>query len=116
VTKWGIDWRRVESKPFTHATVIDPEKGAADVLDELAWRRPERPFTLDDFEPASFTLGYFSASRRSEQYVMQPVWVAVLRPRGGTTIGQVVAVPAAPHTFEPILRPGRMRRSSMQMG
>jgi hypothetical protein len=108
VTKWGIDWRHVTTSAFTTTPVIDPKQGAKRVLDDLSWRRPERPFTLDDFVPASFLLGYHSFSRRREQAVMQPVWIAVLEPRGDTTMGHVIAVPAAPSAFEPISRPARM--------
>jgi hypothetical protein len=104
ITRWGIDWRRVGSKPFTQTEVITPEEGAKRVLNDLWWRRPERPFTLKDFEPRSFTLGYLSLSRRRAQFVMQPVWVAVLAPSGGTTMGHVIAVPAAPQAFESIDR------------
>ena len=111
VTKWGIDWRSVVAKPFAHASIVDPKEGAKRVMDDMAWRRPERPFTLEDFEPAAFQLGYMSFGRRVEQRVMQPVWVAVLKPRGGTTMGQVVAVSAAPHAYEPIGRPTQMTRS-----
>jgi hypothetical protein len=105
VTRWGIDWRRVRPAPFTQTEVVTPEEGAKRVLNDLWWRRPERPFKLKDFEPKSFTLGYLSLSRRREQFVMQPVWLAVLAPRGPTTMGLVVAVPAAPRAFEPIDRP-----------
>ena len=76
-----------------------------DLMSDIWWRRPERPFTLKDFEPQSFELGYFSGSRRRVQSVMQPVWVAVLKPRAPMTMGQVVVVPAAPNAFEPIIRP-----------
>ena len=105
VTRWGIDWRRVRPAPFAQTEVVTPEEGAKRVLNDLSWRRPERPFTLKDLEPKSFTLGYLSLSRRREQFVMQPVWLAVLAPSGGTTMGHVVAVPAAPQAFEPIDRP-----------
>jgi len=105
VTRWGIDWRRVRLAPFAETEVVTPEEGAKRVLNDLWWRRPERPFTLQDFEPKSFTLGYLSLSRRRAQFVMQPVWVTVLAPSGVTTMGHVIAVPAAPQAFEPIDRP-----------
>jgi hypothetical protein len=105
VTRWGIDWRRLRDKPLLHTPVVDPEVGARRVLDDLWWRRPERAFTLDDFEVLEFRLGYLSFSRRREQHMMQPTWLAVLAPRGGTSMGQVVAVPAAPRAFEPMGRP-----------
>ena len=111
VTKWGIDWRRVVEKPFADAAIVDPKEGAKRVMDDMAWRRPERAFSLDDFEPAAFQLGYMSFGRRVEQRVMQPVWVAVLKPRGATSMGQVVTVPAAPQAYEPLGRPMKMTRS-----
>jgi hypothetical protein len=111
VTRWGIDWRQVSENAVAEAHVVDPKEGAKRVMDDLQWRRPEKPFTLKDFEPASFTLGYLSQSRRSEQFVMQPAWVAVLRPRGSTTMGQVVAVPAATTPFAPITGAERMTRA-----
>jgi hypothetical protein len=114
VIRWGIDWRPVRSEPFAHTEVINPKEGAQRVMDDLWWRRPERPFTLKDFEPRSFQLGYLAHSRRQEQFVMQPAWVAILAP-SGTTMGQVVAVPAAPRAFEPIARPAKMPRASVSL-
>ncbi len=108
VTRWGIDWRRVRVESFAQAKVVTPEEGAKRVLDDLWWRRPERAFTMEDFEPKSFMLGYLSLSRRREQYVMQPAWVAVLAPRGPMGMGHVVAVPAAPQAFEPIDRQAKI--------
>ena len=102
VTRWGIDWRRVRSKPFAETEIISPEEGAKRVLDDLFWRRPERPFTLADFEVKAFTLGYLSFSRRRVQFVMQPTWLAVLAPRAPMGMGTVVAVAAAPQAFEPL--------------
>ena len=60
VTQWGIDWRRVRAKPIMHTSVINPDEGARRIMDDLFSRRPEKPLTLDDFEPASFALGYVS--------------------------------------------------------
>jgi hypothetical protein len=105
VTRWGIDWRRIREQPFAHAAILSPEEGAKRILEDLWWRRPERPFTLKDFQVKSFTLGYMSLSRRVQQFVMQPVWVAVLAPQMGMSMGHVVAVPATPEAFEPISRP-----------
>lgn len=107
VTRWGVDWRRVRREPLAETAVIDPGEGARRVLDDLFWRRPEKPFTLDDFEPSSFRLGYVSLPRRRRQSVMQPAWIAILSPRARNSMGQVVAVPAAPRAFEPIGRPDK---------
>lgn len=105
VTRWGIDWRPVKKEPMTHTSVLDPTEGAKRIMDDLFWRRPGRPFTLKDFEPKSFELAYFSLSRRREQSIMQPAWITVLAPRAPMTMGQVVVVPAAPQSFEPMNRP-----------
>lgn len=107
LTQWGVDWRHVRPEPFAHTPVVSPEEGAKRVMGDMWWRRPERPFTLDDFEPKSFSLGYVSLPRRREQGVMQPAWVAVLRPRKPMSMGHIVIVPAAPHAFEPLDRPAR---------
>lgn len=110
LVRWGVDWRKVHHETAIETAVIDPEDGARRVLDGLWWRRPERPFTLDDFEVTGFQLGYVSFSRRRSQFMMQPAWVASLEPRNGTSMGHVVAVPAAPRAFEP------MGRSAMTPG
>lgn len=111
VTRWGIDWRQVKKEPMIQTPILDPTEGAKRVMDDLFWRRPERPFTLKDFEPKSFELGYFSLSRRREQSIMQPAWITILAPRAPMTMGQVVVVPAAPRSFEPMTKPpGRNRR------
>ncbi len=112
VTTWGIDWRRVRSTPFAHTAVVSPDEGAQRVLNDLWWKRPERPFSSKDFEVKSFSLGYLSHSRWHEQFVMQPAWVAVLAPRGSMSMGHVVAAAAAPQAFEPIERPTRMPRAA----
>jgi hypothetical protein len=103
-----MEWRPVGPDPFVHTPVISPEEGAKRVMDEMAWRRPERPFTAKDFEVKDFMLGYMSLSRRVQQFVMQPVWVAVLAPLVPNSMAHVVAVPAAPQAFEPIARPARV--------
>lgn len=104
LVRWGVDWRKVLHETAIQTAVIDPEEGARRVLGDLWWRRPERPFTQDDFEVTGFQLGYVSFSRRRPQFMMQPAWVASLEPRNGTSMGHVVAVPAAPQAFEPMGR------------
>jgi hypothetical protein len=107
VRQWAVDWRRVRSTPVANSSVIDPQAGAMRLLEDIAWRRPEKPFTLDDFAPVRFALCYATQGRRSEQRVFQPVWLAILEPRGFTSMGIVTIVPAAPQAFEPIGRPMR---------
>jgi hypothetical protein len=105
VNRWGIDWRLVKPEPFSETEIVGPEVGAQRVIEDLWWRRPERHFTTEDYEPKSFRLGYLAHSRHTGQFTLQPVWVAVLNPRKGNSMGHVIAVPAAPHAFEPIIRP-----------
>jgi len=111
VTRWGVDWRRVSGKAVAETSVIEPAEGAYRVMADLFWRRPEKTFTLADFTPSSFVLGYISMPRRQTQSILQPAWVAILDPAGGgTTRGQFVAVPAAPEAFEPLIRVTRRTR------
>lgn len=109
VTKWGVDWRLRESDAVADTEVVDPEEGARRVLAELRNRRPESD-TPPDLEPEDMSLGYLSMPRRYDQRVLQPAWVARFRPRSGSTMGVVVAVPAAPTAFEPIGFPARQLR------
>jgi hypothetical protein len=110
LTKWGVDWRAKGDAPISEATVIDPNEGAARILAELQRRRPEQQVTLDHLEPERMSLGYVSMPRLQEQRTLQPAWVAMFRPRGQTTMGAVIAVPAAPAAFEPLSFPGRISR------
>ena len=109
VTKWGVDWRSRDSDALTETELVDADEGAKRVLAELHNRQPESGKSLD-LEPEQMTLGYLSMPRRYEQRVLQPAWVARFRPRGGSTMGVVVAVPASPTAFEPIGFPGRQLR------
>jgi len=109
VTKWGVDWRVRDGDAFTETEVVDPDEGAKRVLAELRNRQPESGKSLD-LDPEQMTLGYISMPRRYEQRVLQPAWVARFSPKGGSTIGVVVAVPASPTAFEPIGFPARQLR------
>ncbi len=99
VTKWGVDWRVCDGDAFTETKVVDPDEGAKRVLAELRNCQPESGKSLD-LEPEQMTLGYISMPRRYEQRVLQPAWVARFRPKGGSTMGVVIAVPASPTAFE----------------
>jgi hypothetical protein len=109
VTKWGVDWRLRDGDAIAETEVVDPDEGARRVLAELRNRRPESG-QPPDLEPEEMILGYLSMPRRYEQRVLQPAWVARFRPTGGSTMGVVVAVPAAPAAFEPIGFPARPLR------
>jgi hypothetical protein len=109
VTKWGVDWRVCDGDAFTETELVDPDEGAKRALAELRNRQPESGKSLD-LEPEQMTLGYISMPRRYEQRVLQLAWVARFRPKGGSTMGVVVAVPASPTAFEPIGFPARQLR------
>ena len=107
VTRWGIDWRRVGGKAIGETDVVEPAEGRR-ALADLQRRRPERPLTLADFKPRALQLGYVSLPRRQAQSLLEPAWVAILDPAGKqTTMGEVIAVPAAPDRCEPLFRPWR---------
>ena len=115
VTRWGIDWRRVGGKAIGETDVVEPAEGARRALADLQRRRPERPLTLADFKPRALQLGYVSLPRRQAQSLLEPAWVAILDPAGKqTTMGEVIAVPAAPDRCEPLFRP--WRRATGQEG
>ena len=93
---------------FGETEVVDPDEGARRILAELRTRSAERKDAGRSVEPERMTLGYLSMSRRVEQRILQPAWVAMFRPSKGTTMGVVIAVPAAPSAYEPIGFPGRL--------
>jgi hypothetical protein len=112
VTRWGIDWRRVGGKATGETDVVEPAEGARRALADLQRRRPERPVTLEDFKPRALQLGYVSLPRRQAQSLLEPAWVAILDPAGKqTSMGEVIAVPAAPDRSEPLFRPWRRARA-----
>jgi hypothetical protein len=108
VTKWGIDWRARDGDAIAEAEVIDPDEAARRILAELRVRNPELNDKRRNAEPERMTLGYLSMSRRVEQRVLQPAWVAMFPPPKGTTMGVVIAVPAAPSPYEPLGFPARL--------
>lgn len=104
VDAFGIDWRKVHDAPLDKASTLAPDDGARRVLEELQNTNPEKTYTTKDFTPDFFALGYFSATKRSYQSVMQPVWVARFISNGFSRMGHVIAVPAANTAYEPICR------------
>jgi hypothetical protein len=102
---FGVDWRPVNEDPLAWADVIDPEDGAKRVLEELQTTLPGGSFTVEDFEPELFSMGYLSLPKRRAQTVMQPVWVAMLRARGWTSMSHLIVVPALTTPYESICRP-----------
>jgi hypothetical protein len=101
----GVDWRPCEERPFDEAPVIDPSEGAARVTAELAIEAGGAYVSAVQYAPDFFGLGYISLPKRRLQTVLQPVYVALLRPRGWTTLGRIVVVPATDRAYEPIGRP-----------
>jgi hypothetical protein len=108
VTKWGVDWRPRDGDAFTETEVVDPDEGARRILAELRTRSAELKGRGGGVEPERLMLGYLSMSRRVEQRVLQPAWVAMFRPPKGTTMATVIAVAAAPSAYEPLGFPGRL--------
>jgi hypothetical protein len=109
-----------ETGAVTLALPQDVQAEAYDWPDELVARRvwhiprprPERPVTLADFKPRALQLGYVSLPRRQAQSLLEPAWVAILDPAGKqTSMGEVIAVPAAPDRSEPLFRPWRRARA-----
>jgi hypothetical protein len=101
---FGVDWRPVQEEPFDTAHVLDPADGASKVLETLQTYLPGGTFTQEDYYPKFFALGYFSHPKRRPQSVMQPVWVAMFRARGWSTLSRLIVVPAVTAPYEPICR------------
>ena len=101
----GVDWRPIAGEPVDYAKIIEPEAGAARVLHELSIGSPGGELTLKHYEPESFALGYLSLPKRRAQGFLQPVYVVALRPRGDTTLGRIVVVPASQQHYESLCRP-----------
>src|SRR5262245_22096596 len=101
----GVDWRPIAGKPVDEAKIIEPETGAARILYELSIGNPGGELTLQQYEPDSFLLGYFSLPKRRAQEFLQPVYVAILQPRGFSTLGRIVVVPASQQHYESLCRP-----------
>lgn len=104
VDSFGMDWRPVHDAHIHKAYVLDPEDGGRRILEELQNSNPEKPFTAKDFSVDSFSLGYFSDSKRHFQSFMQPVWVAKLISQGFSRMGRVIVVPATNTAYEPVTR------------
>ena len=100
----GRDWRPCEERAFDEAPVIDPAEAASRVAAELALASGNSHVSAEHYEPEFFGLGYLSFPKRRVQSVLQPVYVAVLRARGWTTLGRIVVVPASDRAYEPIAR------------
>lgn len=100
----GCDWRTCEERAFDDAALIDPAQGASQIVKELALAAGDTHLSAERYDTDFFGLGYLSFAKRRAQSVLQPVYVAMLRPRGWTTLGRVVVVPATERVYEPIGR------------
>jgi len=107
VTRWGVDWRGRADTAFTDADVVDPDEAAKRILLQLRAQSADGRKEAAAAEPEELTLGYLSMSRRVEQRVLQPAWVARFRPAKGTTMGKIIAIPAGTGSYEPLGFPGR---------
>jgi hypothetical protein len=116
VAKWSLDWRSRDGDALTEAEVIGPDEAAKRILTEMRNRRPEASAPGGDIEPEQLTLGYLSMTRRYEQRVLHPAWVAKFRPKAPATLGVVVAVPASMKAFETIGFPGRFAANCHYFG
>jgi hypothetical protein len=101
----GVDWRPLANEALEYAKVLSPQEGAARVLGELQTFLPGKKYTLEEYTPEFFALGYFSLPKRRVQTVMQPVYVGMFRPTGPIpSLARLVVVPATEHAYEPIGR------------
>jgi hypothetical protein len=104
VDSWGLDWRNVCDKPIDEVETLNPDDGAKKIMEEFQTTLPNISFTLEDFEPELFAMGYFSQPKRRAQTIMQPVWIAMFRAKGWTTLNHLIVVPALRVPYEPICR------------
>jgi hypothetical protein len=101
----GSDWRPIADEAFDEAKVVSSEEGAFRVPSELQTFLAGKVFTLKEYSPEFFSLGYFSMPKRRGQTVMQPVYVAMFRPVGPfPSTGRLVVVPAGANIYESIAR------------
>jgi hypothetical protein len=101
---FGMDWRKIAEDPFTKASIISPEDAALRALEQLQNINPEKVFTLKDFQPEYFSLGYFSHSKSNSQSFLQPVYVARFISNGFNKMGHIIAVSATGTPYESICR------------
>jgi hypothetical protein len=100
----GCDWRPCEERAFDEAPVIDPGEAAARIAAELTVAAGDGHVSGEHYDVDFFGLGYLSFPKRRVQSVLQPVYVALLHPRGWTTLGRIVVVSATERAYEPIGR------------
>lgn len=101
----AVDWRPVATEALDYARVLSPQEGAVRVLGELQTFLPGGTYTIDEYRPELFALGYFSLPKRRVQTVMQPVYVAMFRPTGPIpSLARLIVVPATEHAYEPLGR------------
>jgi hypothetical protein len=84
--------------------MISPDEAAAHVVKELSSFAPGSEVSTKDYMPEMFSLGYFSLPKRREQAFMQPVYVALLRAQGNTTLNRMIVVPGAITGYKSICR------------
>lgn len=98
----GIDWRPIEESPVEYTKIIDLEVAAEEIIKKLNSTMPGRSLTLDDYTPIFFTLSYLSMPKTRVQNYMQPVYIAMFKPKNNTTFGHVITIPASKKIFESI--------------
>jgi hypothetical protein len=100
----AVDWRPVAPLSLDRAKVIDPERAARAIIADLNGRRPGGELADNDFDVAQFSLGYMSLPKRRAQGTFAPVYVALLEPRGWTTMNHVVVVNGSEKSYEDVCR------------
>jgi hypothetical protein len=100
----GIDWRIIEDRPIDDVKIINPDSAADTIIKNLNSYAPNSIMTTREYEPILFSLGYFSLPRRQPQNYMQPVYVAMFKSIGWTTLNRLIVIPASSDIYEPICR------------
>ena len=100
----GIDWRQIEEKSIDDVKINNPESAAELILRNLNSYSPSMAVTSQDYKPEFFSLGYFSMPKKQQQNYMQPVYVAMFKSVGWTSLNRLITIPATNDVYEPICR------------
>lgn len=100
----GMDLRVRHGTPIDNAKVIQPEAAAERIVAELSSGMTGQNVGLEHYNPEMFALGYFSLPKRRAQAFFQPVYVAMLRSVGWTTLNRLIVIPGSFQQYESIAR------------
>jgi hypothetical protein len=98
----GVDWREINEKPISEERIIQPDMAAEKIIKNINPSLPNQILSTKDFEPEFFALGYYSLPKRQEQKFMQPVYVAIFKSVGLSTLNTIIVVPATNRDYEPV--------------